>query len=147
MALYTRCKSRTERFLSRVGRRGSYLIFLGLLDFLFGWSLVAPVTPTIWRGQYLLLSPSVWGWIWIGVGIFLFQQAFTRVDRFGYVAAVLIKFLWGSVALYDWLHSPIDPRGWVSVVIWYAFAVLTAIVSYWPEHTMPQIGAFNGDDE
>ena len=104
---------------------------------------VAPLPP-----QYNLLLPlNVWGWIWLSAGVILFQQAFVRVDRIGYVVAVVLKFAWATVAVYDWLYTYPDPRGWVSAVIWYAFGTLTAIVANWPEHTMPKVEVFNGDDE
>jgi hypothetical protein len=135
------------RLLARIGRRGSYLLFLALVDVLYGYSLLVYMGPSYPRLD-LFFSAHTWGWIWIIAGLFIAQQAFTRVDRLGFVVAVVIKFVWGAIAFYDFILNPHhDPLGWVSAVIWFGFGALTAIVSYWPEHTTPQIGGFDDEDE
>lgn len=131
------------RLASRIGRRGSYLIFLALLDFLYGYSILVQAGP-LFNQVDLFLPDKVWGWIWIGIAVVLMQQAFVRLDRMGYVLATIIKFVWGSIMLYAFLTQPNDPRGWVAAVIWYAFGVLTAIVSNWPEHKQINVGDYNG---
>lgn len=146
MGRLKRLHTRIMRVVARIGRRGSYLIFIALLDMLYGYSLIAQQGPLFNRAPLFLPYP-VWGWIWIGVAAICAWQAFVRIDRIGYTAAVILKFVWGVLALYDWFTLPNEPRGWLSGVIWLAFAMLTAIVSNWPEHTMPQVGAFNGDDQ
>lgn len=135
-----------KRLADRIGRRGSYLFFLALLDVLYGYSIWVSVgTPAI-AAYDMFFSPQVWAVIWVGVGLVLAQQAFVRLDRVGFTLAVLIKFAWATIATYNFLYSPADPRGWISAVIWFAFGTLTAIVANWPEHRRPQVGAFNDGD-
>lgn len=115
----------------RIGRRGATLIFLGLLDVLFGYSfIVAPATTT--RGINYLLPYAVWGWVWIAAGIVCFVLAPAHVDRAAFALAALVMSAWGLANGYVWLTQDI-PRLWVSAVIWLAFAGLILIISSWPE--------------
>jgi len=134
--------NRITRLADRIGRRGSYLIFLALLDILYGYSILVQAGP-LFKSVTLFLPDVVWGWIWIGIALICLQQAFVRLDRIGYIFATTIKFVWGTIMLYDWLTMPLDARGWVAAVIWYAFGILTAIVSNWPEHKQLRVGDFN----
>lgn len=127
----------------RIGRRGSYLIFLGLLDLLYGYSIIVQAGPLFTQVD-LYLPDKVWGCIWIGVAIVLFINAPARLDRIGYVAATVIKFVWGTLMAWAWFVQPNDPRGWVAAVIWFAFGILTAIVANWPEHRQIRLEDFNG---
>jgi hypothetical protein len=130
----------------RIGRRGSYLLFLALLDVLFGWSLYTE--PGILTKVYNLVLPvEAWGVIWFLVGIACLIQAFARQDRIAFTLAVALKIAWASVTLYSWLTLPTVPREWVSAIIWYAFAGITGIVSYWPEYRPFDLGDAHGDNE
>lgn len=135
-ALYPRWDKKMlalRKITYKVGRRGSYLLFLALLDFLFGYSLMT--TPAVEaRLTDLILPYKVWGVIWIIVGAFCLWQAFVKLDRLAYSLSVTLSAIWGVVMLISWYHSQIDPNGWITGVIFLAFGLLTGIVSYWPEH-------------
>jgi hypothetical protein len=115
----------------RIGHRGAFLLFLALLDFLYGWSLIiAPITPKM----HEVLPFDVWGFIWIAGGFACLVGAFMRMDRVSYGVAAMLKAGW-AVAWVKiwWLNSDVIPRAWVSVAIWGAFSGLVVIVSTWPE--------------
>lgn len=121
-----------ELVRKRIGRRGVFLLFLGLLDILYGWSmLVTPLTPGI--ALHLVLPIEAWGWVWIGTGIFLIPGAFMRADRFFFAAASFLKAAWAGAWVSVWWQDPLIPRAWVSVAIWAAFAGVVLVVSTWPE--------------
>lgn len=120
----------------RVGRRGTTLLFLAVLDFLFAGSLFRPPagsaqSPTL---RYIAdLAPlPCWGALWAAVGVACLVGAFLRVDRWAYAAAMALKVLWGTTYLLGWALFGLD-RGWVSAVIWLAFAAFVYVVSTWPE--------------
>jgi len=134
-----------RRLIGRIGRRGSFLLFLALLDTLFGWSVYIDPTP-ISQAYDTVIPARTWGIMWFFVGLVCLVQAFARLDRIGFTSAVALKIFWASMILYSWVIHPVVPREWAAAVIWYAFAGVTAIVSYWPEHRPFNLGDFNGDN-
>lgn len=121
----------TNLVRSRVGRRGLFLLFLALLDVLYGWSML--VTPLPGAGLHLILPITAWGWVWIGTGIYLTLGAFIRRDRSFFGAAAFLKAAWAGAWVSVWLSDPLIPRAWVSVTIWAAFAGVVLVVASWPE--------------
>lgn len=121
----------------QIGRRGAYLLFVALLDTLFGWSLIT--TPPLPKGLApdLYLSYSQWAVAWLIVGAVCLWQAFVKVDRLAFSMAVTLKVLWGTVWLISWVLTSTNPRGWVDGVIFIGFGILTGIVSYWPDYHHP----------
>jgi hypothetical protein len=116
--------------LGRVGRRGSFLIFLALLDLLFGYSLLTPAGP---QGEVdLYLPEDAWAWIWIGVGVVCLFSAFVKSDRIAFTLAATLLIMWSGLMAIIW-HVDRIPRGWVSAVIFFAFGIVCLIVSSWPE--------------
>lgn len=116
--------------IRRVGHRGAFLLFLALLDILYGLSLHSvpgPIAP-----YNLGLSTYWWGWTWVIVGVFLLWGVFLIRDKWHYAAAALIKAFWAAAMFEAWLTQGFT-RGWVSGVIWLAFAGLVLVVSSWPE--------------
>lgn len=116
----------------RIGRRGAYLLFLAILDFLYGYSLLIPGNPRVFHTD-LFLSSTSWAVIWMVVGFICLTQAFVRVDRLGFAVAVPIKIVWSLVMLGSWLLTSTNPFGWITFIIFFGFGILTGIVSYWPE--------------
>lgn len=115
---------------SRIGRRGAFLLFLSLLDILYGWSLmIAPPAPPL----HLVLSLDAWGWVWIGTGIFLIPGAFIRRDRSCFALASFLMAAWAGAWVDVWVSDAFVPRAWVSVAIWAAFAGVVVVVATWPE--------------
>ena len=121
--------SRIYRCLARrIGHRGSFLLFLALLDFLYGYSLF--VTPL--QHVDLTLPFHVWGIIWICVGAFLLLGAFAKRDRVHYGVAATIKAAWAGVWVKLWMIHQI-PHAWANVALWVSFSGLVVVVSSWPE--------------
>ena len=142
--LFNPGKNPFMKLIYRVGRRGSYLIFLALLDILYGYSIIIQTGPLFTQVD-LYLSDKMWGLIWIAAALIIFVNAFLRMDRVGYVVATVLKFVWGTLMAWAWAVQPNDPRGWAAAVIWFAFGILTAIVANWPEHRQIRLEDFNGD--
>ena len=117
----------------RVGRRGCYLLFLALLDFVYGWSLLSQ-TNLIVSHLDLYAPPMVWAIAWLTVGVVCLIESFLTLDRLAFTMAVLIKFLWGITMILSWAANPaLAPFGWISGSIFLAFCGLTSVVSFWPE--------------
>ncbi len=122
--------------LRRVGRRGAFLLFLGVLDAFYAFSLFKPAPEVVqsaavrWVGSMAPLW--AWGALWAVVGALCVVYAFKRQDRIGFAAAVLLKVLWGTIYLLGWIFAGLA-RGYLSTAIWLALALLTYVVSTWPE--------------
>ena len=126
-------KTKLLALIRRIGHRGAFLLFLALLDFLYGFSIWA--TPPVQQSINLTFSWAIWGAIWAAVGTVLLVGAFLKDDRIPFALAATLKGAWAAVWAKLWLTSPHSiPRAWVSVVIWLAFAAIVVIVSTWPEN-------------
>ena len=122
-----------RRVARRIGRRGAFLAFLALLDAAYGYSLLE--TAAAQRRQLDLLLPwQAWGIIWLSTGAACAAGMMLRTgaDRAAFAAAAVLKTCWAAVFVRVWLLDHV-PRGWVSVVIWLAFAAVVLLVSSWPE--------------
>lgn len=138
-----RYRARTElgrRAVDRIGRRGTLLLILFVADVGIGFSFLDPTDALaqsesyIWRSQW---APSyAWGLLWILVGAICAASAFFRHDRAGWIAAVGLKLLWGSMELTGWLAGAID-LGYRPALIWFAFAIFIHVVSGLPERPHP----------
>lgn len=119
-----------------VGRRGEFLLFLVILDVLYGLSLMRPAAttaqaPTIRFLAELMPLPG-WGLLWLAVGGVCLGGAFVRTDRFAFAAAAALKVLWGTLFALGWAAGVIE-RGWVGAVIWLVFAAWVMRLASWPE--------------
>lgn len=119
-----------KKLLSRIGRRGSFLLFLAFLDGLFSYALWLPGTLLFPDASWI--PQHVWALIWAGVGVICFTQAFMKEDRIAFSLATGLKIAWGSLMLNWWIFHHIM-LGWISVAIWWAFAGTIAIIAGWPE--------------
>jgi hypothetical protein len=119
-----------------VGRRGWALLFFAGLDLVYAVSLASP--DRMARSSPLLtwlatLAPLwVWAGLWGATGLACAWYAFRRNDQWGFTAAMAIKMLWGLACLGGWLLGGVD-RGYVSAVVWLAFAALVWDLAGWPE--------------
>lgn len=121
---------------SHVGRRGAFLLFLAVLDFLYAGSLAHPA-PEAARSPSTLFIGTImplWGWaaLWGGVGLSCGIGAFLRHDKWAFSAAVALKLLWGGTFLLGWAIAGLD-RGWVSAAVWLTFAPIVYLISGWSE--------------
>ena len=120
-----------RRLGHRAGRRGAFLAFLALLNAAVGYSILT--TPAAQQAAANLLLPwPVWGWAWIAVGGACAAGVFMRRDWWAYTAAATLMGAWALLSADLWLVQG-QPRGWVSVVIWAAFALVVRLVAGWPE--------------
>lgn len=119
------------RLVRMVGRRGAFLLFLALLDVLYGYSIA--VSPAPQEQAYSLILPArVWAVAWIAAGVVCAASAPARRDWPGYTAAAVIKMSWAALWARLWIVGGF-PRGWVSLVVWAAFAGVVVMVAGWPE--------------
>lgn len=127
-----------RRLVRRIGRRGSTLLFLGLLSVLFSISLVNPATTqgsgaaSIYRFIDGLVPLTTLAFIWGVVGVVCLYQAFIRQDRIAFSLSSALILGWGVLYASAWLFYGVD-RAWVGAVIWLAFGGWIYIVSTWPE--------------
>ena len=120
-----------KNLIHKAGYRGAVLLFLAMLDILYGYSLIAdPSAPLSYLN--LVLPLHVWFYLWVGIGVFLLTGVLTRYDRIHFALSAFLKAAWASAWLYVLIYQHF-PRSWISVVIWAAFAILTVIISFWPE--------------
>lgn len=129
---------RTVKVLSssRLGYRGAFLLFLAIIDLIYGWYLVNPTaesqrtTQFEWRAH--IMPAQAWGSIWLTVGVVLLVSAFMRQDRIGYTLAIALKVGWAFVAAVGGINGHVQ-GAWTSVAIWGGFAALTVLESGRPE--------------
>jgi hypothetical protein len=125
-----------QRVQRRIGHRGAALLFFALVDLVFAASLAGAPLSTSSSGSYAflvaLLPLWVWAVPWAVVGLVCLVSAFRDEDRAAFVAASGLKVGWGSLYLAGFLLSEI-PRGYVSAVIWLAFAGFVQVIASWPE--------------
>lgn len=144
---------RTYRVLSstRLGYRGAFLLFLAIIDAIYGWFLVHPTpeqtrtTQFIWRDH--VMPTQAWGVIWLTAAVVLIVSAFMKQDRVGYAVAIAIKIGWAFIAAAAGLTGHVQ-GAWSTVAIWGGFAALTILESgrAEPLHTH-EVTIINGDDE
>jgi hypothetical protein len=123
-----------RRVARRAGRRGAFLAFLAILDWGYGYSLFVTAAPQ--RAFDLLLPWQAWGVIWMAAGVVCASGILARRDWPQFTVAAGIKAAWGFLFADIWLvqHAP---RGWVSVILWLAFAATVIIIGGWPEEQPP----------
>ena len=120
----------------RIGRRGASLIFFGVLDLIYSFSLIAPDEESR-NGAFLQGVAQVaplWFWaaLWAITGVVVLAQAFARNDRVGFTAAIFLKITWAITCVIAWVAND-APRGYVSAAIWLAAAGFVWVISGWPE--------------
>lgn len=116
--------------LRRIGRRGAALLFFALLDLVYCYALLNPprsTTPT-YAWMETLAPLWVWGAVWGAVGVICLVFAFLEQDTAAFVGAVALKVGWGLLSLFGWVAGAID-RGYVSAVIWLAFAAFVYLIA------------------
>lgn len=125
-----------RRVRHRVGRRGASLLFLAMLDVVYGTGLtcigdIGRANPTY---QYAAsVAPlGAWAALWLLVAAVCAVQAFMIRDQLAFGCAVCLKILWGGLMLIGWLTGDL-PRGYVSAAIWGAFGAWVFIISGWTE--------------
>lgn len=116
--------------LRRIGRRGAALLFFVLLDAVYCVGLLAAPRPLVpfyaWMDGIMPLQ--AWAACWGVTGAICLAYAFRTYDTPAFMAAVMLKVAWGLLSLFGWLSGVID-RGYVSAVIWLAFAAFVHLIA------------------
>lgn len=120
-----------------IGRRGTVLLFLALVDVITALSLwrPAPIEAQSATVRFLaLIAPlSWWAVLWLAVGMVCAAGALAhRLDPVAFAAATALKVLWGTVFLLGWLIADLH-RGWAAAIVWLGFAVLVGVIAGWAE--------------
>ncbi|WP_282790944.1 hypothetical protein [Streptomyces sp. CC224B] len=124
----------------RLGRRGTFLLILGVGKTCWGLSFLFDPPPT----QSLRLLTSMcdirhWAWLWIIAGLITLSSAFLRVGRdwAGYVAALIPPTVWAIAYTVAVISGDYSRGAWVAV--WYLTSHVGVIM--WaatvPEHSVP----------
>jgi hypothetical protein len=119
-------------FMYHVGRRGSFLLFLAVLDFVYAWALKLEDTPQQVQKPDFILPWQAWAIWWLTTGVVVMVGAFLRKDVWAFSFAALLKGAWASVSLALWIQGR-QPNGWLSAAVWMAFAGTVLVISSWPE--------------
>jgi len=133
----------THRFLrERVGRRGQFLVYAGIVTTLIGYGYVAdPLQrhPGV-HVVHDLVPPPWWGVSWMLCGVIGISFAWARKpgrDRLGYAALMLMPSLQAGSYATSWVlhlfHQPGDPRGIFTALLFIGFARFIGLVAGWPE--------------
>ena len=113
-----------------MGRRGAALLFFTLLDTIYCLGLLtAPRPLTAFYAWMNDLAPlPVWAACWAVVGALCLWFAFQLYDTPAFMAAVMLKVGWGFLSFFGWATGAVA-RGWVSAVIWLAFAAFVFLIA------------------
>lgn len=118
-----------------VGRRGTALLFLAFVDFVYAFSLAAPPKEALTAPilQYLASVAPLWLWavVWGTVGVVCLWNAFQTRDRVGFAVAMALKVLWASVFVGAQVAGV--ERAYATAFVWLGFAGWIAVISTWPE--------------
>lgn len=124
--------------LRRLGRRGAFLLTLGVLDEWYALSVPGVASTGTATGLWIAsLAPlTAWTLVWAVAGVILIAGAFAEKDAFAFATAVMLKLTWAMVYLIGWAVHGVY-RGWASAAVWLAFGMAVMIVSTWPEKQWP----------
>lgn len=122
----------------RVGHRGALLLLLGVIALLYGVSLITqPPIPNP-PGLHLLLGLMplhAWGVTLAVAGVVAILCVPLKQGRDwpGFAALVLVWLPWSLSFLVSWWPDGSNPRGWVSGLVFLAFAGVPAVGATWEE--------------
>jgi hypothetical protein len=116
----------------KIGRRGTCLIVLAVMDISYGASLLAGHQPaTTVAGKIWPLT--VWGWIWIAIGVFLTTGIPLFHDRWHFAAAMALKATWAGLITIAWLTGAADGGAWGTAGVWLGFTAFVLLCAGWSE--------------
>lgn len=125
-----------RRLRHRVGRRGAFLLFLWLLDWVYAYGLAFPTPRALSNPTSIFLMHIMplghWAFAWGAVGTVCLFYAFRSIDAPAYAAATLLKVTWATTFLLGWIFAGVE-RGYLSTAIFGAFAAVIMLISTWPD--------------
>lgn len=117
-----------HHYAIKIGHRGAFLLFLSMLDFLYGYSLyIIPRSPIPF-----FIPIHIWAWLWIVSGAIALSGVMRKHDQFQFGWASFFKCLWAASWLRLWIIHGV-PQAWAEVVLWVGFAAIISIIATWPE--------------
>lgn len=121
------------------------LLFLAGLDVVIAISFFAPAYPVPDATAYVSHLAPLWAWgtLWAVCAGLCAVNAFLRMDRIGFAAAMAIKVLWGLCLVGGAVTGHI-PRGLFAAAVWLTFAALVWVLSTWPEPPQHGAGSYGG---
>ncbi|MFD9248539.1 hypothetical protein [Streptomyces bottropensis] len=132
---------RAARWLgTRLGRRGVFLLILGVGKTCWGISFLVDPPPA--QGLELLTQLCGlwhWAWLWIVCGLITGTSAFLRIGRdwAGFLAALIPPTVWATAYMSAVINGEYSRGAWVA--IWYLTSHVGVIM--WaatvPEHSVP----------
>ncbi|MFJ7269439.1 hypothetical protein ACIQV3_22805 [Streptomyces sp. NPDC099050] len=135
-----RCRT-VRRLRKQLGRRGHFLLILGIGKICWGAGMIVDPPSTTGLGLLTRTAPlHCWAWLWVIAGIITTASAFLQVgrDRFGYVAAMVPPAVWAISYLVAVISGDYSRGAWVAV--WYLTSHVGVIM--WaatvPEHSVPK---------
>lgn len=131
-----------RRACRQVGHRGALLILLGGICLLYGISLITTPPPPNPPGLRLLLKfmgLHPWGVTLAVAGVVAVLCSPLRQGRDwpGFAVLVLVWLPWSLSYLVSWWPEGSNPRGWVSALLFIAFAAIPAVGAGWEEPAPP----------
>lgn len=114
-----RCRARAW-LRRRLGRRGPFLLFMGVGKVCWGAGLIIEPPPGQGLGLLTHYAPlHCWAWVWVLAGLVTFTSAWLRFgqDRWGFLAASVPPTVWAFA--YGWaaVLGDYSRGGWIFV--WY----------------------------
>lgn len=130
-------KCRVTRWLSRrLGRRGPFLLFMGIGKICWGVGLIVEPPSTLGLDLLTQYAPlHCWAWVWILAGMATFTSAWLKFsqDSLGFVAASIPPTLWAFA--YGWAGLLGDYARGLWVFVWYISSHCGVI--WWASRTPP----------
>lgn len=130
---------RCGRVRDALGRRGVFLLILGVGKVCWGVGYIASPDTVGVRPLTDIAPLATWAWLWIGAGITVAASAFLKVGRdgFGFVAALIPPMVWAIAYATAAVRGEYDRGLWVAV--WYLTSHIGVILwaSAVPEHSVP----------
>lgn len=129
-----------RRLQQHLGRRGTFLLILGVGKTCWGLSFLLDPPPA--NGLELLTSVCSlrhWAWLWISAGAITGFSAFLRIgrDRWGFYAALAPPTVWAIAYMAALINGTYSRGGFVA--LWYLTSHVGVIMwaSTVPEHSVP----------
>ncbi len=122
----------------RVGRRGAALIGFGIVDVVYGASLIQTSSdiPNATARWFASIGPiGLWVTLWWLVALICFASA-AIPDRngWGFSAAIALKIWWVLLCFAGWRSGEVSIG---SVGVWFGFTYFVALIAGWPEPSDP----------
>ncbi len=127
---------------SKVGRRGAALIGFGIVDVIYGASLIQPSgsIPNATARWFGSIGPmSLWVALWWAVALVCFMSAICKSrDGWGFAAAIALKIWWVLLCFVGWRSGEVSSG---AVGVWFGFTYFVGLIAGWPEPSDPDENA------